>query len=398
MAQQGLEISPPPPTDIVAPPPVAPAQPAPAAPATVAGPLSVYRANQEITIDGFIGSVNAEPIYASDLFRAKDVDDRLTRLAQTARNLPEFERGAREVLRRRIEQLYAEALVLSAAEASLTAEERARIDDYMNGERIRILSSFGGSAAAAEKALSAQGSSLAQEMARRKKAFKKELYFSRNIAHNVEITQQMARDAYDRTPDEWKRKSKTQIYTIRIPISRWLRETLPNGEAGPVISNATPEQVRAAEAEAMKTAQEIVSKLNAGGDFARLATEYDSADIYKVDGGKWKPLVKGTLVDTKWEDYLFSLPAKTLNAPYLDRKADYKESAAWVIKTGEKVEARTVPFEEVQKEIRAQLQEKQIDELRTKKMTELASNAAVEAIDKNLEIAVRAAVNRYATK
>jgi hypothetical protein len=310
---QELEIAPPPttPAPVPATPAPAPApspSPAAAAPAAAAprpaageATLASYRPNQTSTIDAYIGRVNAEPIFASDLFRSKDVDERLKRLAQTARTLPEFERAAREILRSRLSQLYAEALVLSAADAALTPDERARIDDYINVERNKIISKFGGSAAAADKALAAEGSSLAQEVNEQKKSFKKQLYFSRTIAQSIEVTQDMARAAYDKTPDKWKQQAQTQIFTITIPVSRWLRETLPSGEAGPVINNATEAQIRAAEAEAMKTAQEITAKLKAGGDFARLAAEYNSADDAKTDGGKWKPLTRGTLRDTKWE-------------------------------------------------------------------------------------------------
>jgi hypothetical protein len=395
-AQSGLVISPPE-AQVTTPPPPATK---PATPAKDSGPLLSFRPNQEYTVDAFIGSVNAEPIFATELFQAPDVDERLKRLAQVSRTLPEFQRGARDIIRRRVEQLYSEALVLSAADASLTADERARIDDLINGERMKLITKYGGSAAAADKALRAENppTTLAQEVANRKKQFKKDLYFSRHIAANIQITQDMARAAYEATPDKWKQKAQIQIYTITIPVSRWLRETLPNGEAGPVINNASPEQVRAAEAEAMKTAREIVQKLNAKADFARLAEEYHSADVYAGDGGKWKPLVKGSMRDTKWEDYLFSLPAKSLQEPYMDRKADYKESAVLVIRTGDKLEARTVPFVEVQGQIVQELRAKQIEEMRMKKMNELAAGAAVEAIDRMMEVAVNAAVSRYATK
>src|SRR5262245_30488504 len=80
---QGCEIAPPAPAP-VAPPPPAPTAPAPAAPAAAAprpatgsAPLVAYRPNQETTIDAYIGRVNAEPIFASDLFRAKEIDERL---------------------------------------------------------------------------------------------------------------------------------------------------------------------------------------------------------------------------------------------------------------------------------------------------------------------------------
>ena len=209
----------------------------------------------------------------------------------------------------------------------------------------------------------------------------------------------MVLDEYNRDPKKWQHDAQVELYTITLPVSRWLREPSQNGVAGPVMKNATPAQVQAAEAQAMAAAREIEDRLKKGADFAHEA-EDNSADPYLKKGGKVGMVSRGDLSDNlkKLEDYAFNLPANTLGDPLLLHETDYTQSTVRIVKVGRKVEAHTDTFDEVQGDIRTALETKQIGDLRVKEVNSLMSKKAIEAVDRMKDVALDAAIARYATK
>ena len=165
------------------------------------------------------------------------------------------------------------------------------------------------------------------------------------------------------------------------------------------MKSPTPAQIQNAETQALTTARDIVANLRKGVDFARLVEDYQSADAYLKRGGKWeRPLKKGELVDTKLETMIFALPANTIGDPYLDHRTDFNDSKVIIIKTGTRQEAETIPFVKAQGQIVGELHSRAMNLAAQKKLEQLRGGASVEAVNRNLELVVSAAVARYATK
>jgi hypothetical protein len=189
-----------------------------------------------------------------------------------------------------------------------------------------------------------------------------------------------------------------ELFTITLPITRYLREpNLASGQIGPIIQDPTAAQIAGAEAQAKKTANEIIAKLKAGADFARLAEDYHSSDDASNNGGRVE-VNRGSMQDGKFEDFVFSVPARTIGQPYVVHDADFRNSYVVVVKIGEKHDARTVGFGEAQKTLMTELKEKQFGDLEAQEMDKLSRSGAVEAVDRMIDVALDGCVTRYATK
>jgi hypothetical protein len=393
-----------PPTPVIAP-PAAPAPPAGGAtaatrPSGAAAPAasSEVRGNQALTMNAMIGSLKGEPIFLTDIFRPIDGD--LRELAATSASAAAFEAAAKPLIRNSLTELEREILIVSVAESKLTEQDKDRIQFFLEGEKKRLLASYGGVAAAAERALQAFGSSIARELRVRRRVVVTQLYREKYFWPLVVVTGDMVRNAYERDPKRWQEVAAVALSVLTLPVSNWLRSAPVNGERGPILANPTPQQIKDAENQALATGREIVDKLKAGADFARLVEDYDSADQFRSKGGSRGLISKGDMLDAKLEDYIFSLPANTIGTPYLDHHESFRDSTVRIIKVGPKKTARTVPFNEAEPVLFAELREQQRRELDAQEMAKLTAGALkeLEVLERMLPVAVDAAVVRYAIK
>jgi hypothetical protein len=354
------------------------------------------RANQPMTTNALIGFVNSEPIFVADLFAP--IDDNLRRIWANSRSVVEFKTGAAPVIKNQLDHLVDQTLVITDAQKSMTEEDKTRIEFFMNKQQHDLLSTYGGSVPAADKALRAKGTTYDKVLSDMRKEDTYELYMIKNIRPHVVVTRQMVLDAYNKDPKAWQEPATVELYTLTLPVVRWLREPTTDGTKGPVIAHPTAAQVAAAEGQAMATANEIIGKLKGGADFAKLVEDYDSRDVAASRGGRTPNLHIGALLNTRMEKYVFSLPANTIGEPQLFREKNPADSSVVVVKIGDKAEARVVPFEEAQTQIRKALENQQLAELMRDHVLKLQTNAAIEAIDRMTDVALEAAVTRYGAK
>jgi len=68
-----------------------------------------------------------------------------------------------------------------------------------------------------------------------------------------------------------------------------------------------------------------------------------------------------------------------------------------VVRIGDKHPAKVTTFVEAQATLITELRRKQLEELQQKEMAKLTNGAAIEAIERMLDVALNAAVSRYAT-
>jgi hypothetical protein len=377
----------------VAPPPAASRD---AAGASAGG--AAVRANQPLTVGVFLGQLKGQPIFVTDVLRP--IDANLREVAAKSADPVDFEAAAKPLIRKSLGDLATDILVVSVAESKLTEQDKDRVQIILALEKSKLLASYGGVESAAERALGAMGSSIEHELRARRRGVIKRLYLEKYVWSQVVVTRQMVVDAYDKDPKRWQEGAAAELYILTLPVSRWLRAAPVNGEAGPVLANPTDLQIKEAETQALATGREIVGKLKAKAEFARLVEDYNSADEFRDKGGSRGMVSKGSMLDTKLEDFIFSLPANTIGEPYLNHESNFRDSTVRVVKVGEKRTARMVPFEEAEPVLYRELTRKQQEDRETQVLQKLQEGSLreLDALDRNSSWAVDAAVGRYVTK
>jgi len=374
---------------------------------TATGSLAPIRGDQAYTTSALMGSVNGKPIFVQDVLAP--IDEPLRRLAQSARNLRDFREGAGRLIGAQLRNLESEIFVVSAAENSLTEREKEGINVITHTKEQQLRTDHGGSVAAADKFLRAQGSSYDKAIADIRRKATVMLYQQRMITPRVVVTRDMVLAAYHRDLKSWHEEPQVELYSLRLRVSRWLPRTpTTDGTLGRLVPNPTPEQVAAAEKQALDTARDLVQKIQAtpvekrGAEFARIVEDYGVNDTGSDNtysrGGRTADVKPGTFQNQDLEKLIFSLPANSIGEPLLVRDASPVNSTVYIIMIGDKKEARTVPFTEAQHAIYDQLRTAKSDELWRGMMDKLFNPNAVEAVERMLPVAVEAAVARYATK
>jgi PPIC-type PPIASE domain len=357
--------------------------------------LAPVRANVALTTDGLLGFVNSQPVFVQDMFRP--IDKELRGIAASAHNITEFRDAARTAVEQQMRSYVYEMVVFSTANAALSDQEKAGLDHYMATLRSQLLSKHGGSVAMADEFYKASGSSVDKELDDERRKLIVQVYMQKQISPRIVITRDMVMDQYQRSA-AMKEDAEIELFTITLPVKRWLREPGVGGKKGPYMENPTGAQILQAEQMALETGREIAAKAKAGADFAVLAEDYNSDDDRKKYGGYWPKVKHDDGLNPKIENYAFSLPANTVGDPLLLANDDFQKLAVVVMKVGKKKEARVVPFSEAQKAIRASIYDKQFQELQTQYMDKLSKGAVIEAVERMTDVALEAAITRYATQ
>jgi hypothetical protein len=366
--------------------------------------IAPVRPNQTLTMNALLGFVNGEPVFVDTLLRP--LDEQLRTISKKARNLTDFRDAAKALIEQQWQTQITDILITSSAKAALSEEDKGKLDMVMNKIRHDLIAKKGGSLAIADQALRAQGSSVEKELNEERRHLTVQLYVQKQIRPKIVVTRQMVLEDYERNPKNWQLEAELELYTITLPVSRWLpRDPGENGQKGPVKKNLTAKDIAGAKGAAMAKAREITQQLKAAGDkvvplFAQLAEDNQSIDGRATKGGRTPNVKRGSLADQGEENYIFSLPANTIGEPYFVDDPDPMRQRVAVIRVGEKKEARTISFAEAQEEIRNKLTKQQYDQLSHDYMDSLYKRAAptLEKADSMVETTVSAAVARYASQ
>ncbi len=355
--------------------------------------VEVFLPNRTYTVNAQIGYVNSQPIFATDIFRP--IDASLRRIAADPH--ADFIAQATQLIHAQLTATISDVVVVSAAEATITEDDKKRAEVYINLERNTILTENGGSEATAEAALEKAGSSLSNELAKSRREFIKHIYFQRRIYPRIQITRDMALAVYEKNPKDYQEPAKIELYTITLPVSRWLREAGTGGVPGPVKANPSSAEIAGAEAQAMTVARDLLTQLKHGADFAVLAEDNNPKDSAQKTGGRWGIINIDSLSNAQLRDAATKMHANSLGDPLLLHDADFRQSSVVIVKIGQKTEANTIPFEKAQKKITDDLTETLAMQLQEQEMTKLEKEATFEAVDRMQNVAVEAAATRYAT-
>jgi hypothetical protein len=356
--------------------------------------VAAFLPNHSYTVNANIGSVNQQPIFANDLFRP--IDATLRKIASTPHT--DFRQAAAPIIHTQLQNMISEIIIDKAAEAAMTEDDRARVQIYVGLQRNQILSENGGSEAAAEAALAKEGTSVAKKLAELRRIFVRKYYFQKHLAPRIQITRAMVLAEYEKDPKKWQEPGSVELYTLTLPVSRWLRDPGINGEPGPIKKDPTAIEIANAEAQAMRVAKDIEKQLKAGEDFAKLVDLNTSSDGMRSKGGRWGAINLDSMTDPQLKALVSKLPANTLAEPLLIHQSDFRNSTVVITKVGKRVEPHTVTFEEKQEDIAKDLQDQMIRVLQDQEMKRLEKGATMEAVQRMEGVAIDAAVTRYATR
>ena len=135
-----------------------------------------------------------------------------------------------------------------------------------------------------------------------------------------------------------------------------------------VDANAGPE----ADRKAKEKIQKVYAELKAGKTFASLAEQY-SDDFYRVKGGDIGWAHRGRL-EPEFEKVAFSLPVGKFSEPF---RTKYGYS---VMKVEERQAAHQMSYQEVRQMLKAELEQKKLQELRQAWVAKLKKGAQIEIV------------------
>jgi peptidyl-prolyl cis-trans isomerase C len=323
----------------------APAQPVPApapqgqpgaaaAPAAEAAPLDVAK------LPDVVAKVNGQPINKKDM--VKEAQMMQGQLAQAGRQEALNAAFYHQVL----DGIIGRTLLLQEATAQGVVVKDEEAKQQIDGLRSRFPD-----ADTFNKALAAQGMSEPELLAEARKQILVRKYVDAKIAPAINVTDEAAKTFYEQNKDQMKRPERAHLRHILI--------------------KADADAPAADKQKARAKAEEILAKLKAGGDFAKLASESSDDPGSKGQGGDLNWVARGQTVPA-FEEAAFKLKANELS-PVVETRFGYH-----VIQLLERQDASVVPFEEAKPRIAAFLKQRQMQEAVRTRVQELRTKGKVE--------------------
>jgi hypothetical protein len=340
--------------------------------------------------------INGDPIFTESVLRPVDAD--LKRIARLAHDVSEFKAAARDIIGKQINIMISDTLITKAAKETLSEDDTKRVDAYMNKLTKDLLTKYEGSAARADQDLRAQGSSMDKELADKRRKTIIDLYLHKTLWPKIVVTRKQIMEDYERNIKKYTIPAEVDLYTITLPVTRFLpKQEGPNGASLP-LRNPTDAQWQEAQNLALARARDLIAELKKGGDFATMA-EANSVDPKSKNGGRWPHTRQGMLAITQIEKAAFALPSGGLAEPVLALNPDDQtRSVIVIVKVGDVTPTRVIGFEEAQEGIERKLRETQYVTLTNEYYQRLREKAAVEGVDRMVETVVDASVVQYLGK
>jgi peptidyl-prolyl cis-trans isomerase C len=177
-------------------------------------------------------------------------------------------------------------------------------------------------------------------------------YVETKLAANVNVSDQTARQFYDRNKSEMTAPERVHLRHIVIQV--------------------LPKASEADKAKAKAKAEEVYKKVKAGEDFAKLAAQYSDDPGSKARGGDIGFIVKGQTVPA-FEAAAFALQKPNEVAPLTETRFGYH-----IIQLLERQAGGEIPFEQVKDRLIGMLKQQQVQQIFQSRAEELRGKAKVE--------------------
>jgi len=319
--------------------------------AELPGSTRRQRGQQLRIANAMVARVNEEVVTREDVLR--DLRGDLAHWQETM-TAEAFEARVREEAAQRLRAEIERRLVLQEARKRFNEEQVKYLDEEVTKERARHIAA-GTGLAAWLAALEAQG--LTEEIWRKSQTelLMIQALLKQVIEPQIAVTQDEMLAEYERV----KNKKYALPGRARLQLIK-LRLEDHSDMAG-----------------MQAVARSLIARARGGQDFGQLAKQF-SKDVKAPEGGDWGFLQKGSFRVEGVDEALFTLPVGGVSDPIVDG------SAAYVVRVAERVEARTIPFTEVQDECREAVHTAKRGKLIVDYLDQLYKKSRVEVYEGNL--------------
>ncbi|HEY0515174.1 MAG TPA: peptidylprolyl isomerase [Thermoanaerobaculia bacterium] len=288
-----------------------------------------------------VAKVNGQPIKKTDLLQGGQMVQ--MRFSQMGQQIAPSARFYQQVLKELVAiillQQDAKAQGVTASDQEIQQAVASRKAAFPNEE-------------AYQKALKQAGitEQTLKDQARDQIAVQK--YVQTRIAPGVTVSDQAAKEFYDKNKAQMQMPERVHLRHILIQVS-------------PTASPADKQKAR-------QKAEEVLKKLQAGGDFAKLAAQYSEDPGSKDRGGDIGAIGHGQAAP-QFEAAAFALQKPNDLSPVVESRYGYQ-----IIQLLEKLPATTVPFEQVKERIVAGLKQQELQKLVQARAEQLRVKGKVE--------------------
>ena len=253
------------------------------------------------------------------------------------------------------------------------------LEKAVESEISRFVSGYGNNYAVAERAIKQMGMDWKSFRQYQKKLILTQSYISSTLKEEKRFSYRDLLDYYDSVKDEqYIQIGFVEFSIIDIVADKLTNEQVPEGE--------TPD------AAARRIVNELLDKLNAGEDFAELATQY-SHGPFASQGGKLQPVTTGA--------NSLAEPYATLERQALEMQPGQIEGPVevegrlFILRLGKIQHSETKAFSEVQKQIEQQLQFQHRQQQYQEFIKKLILKADIVQLERFAEFCANEAYNRW---
>jgi peptidyl-prolyl cis-trans isomerase C len=315
--------------------------PTAASPAGSPGALQEEQAMKPEKLPAIVARVNGKPLKREELIQAAQVMQ-MQRAQHGQRVVP-----TSAFYRRVLDDLIAFTLIQQDAKAQGVTASAAEVQQQVDARKRTFPSED-----AYKKALAKAGmtEAILREEADNQIVVQK--FLESQVASKVNVSDLTARQFYDQNKSSMTAPERVHLRQIVIQVAQ----------------NA-PE---ADKAKAKQKGEEVYKKVQAGEDFAKLATQYSDDPGSKARGGEIGWIVAGQTIP-QFELAAFALKKPNEIAPLTETRAGYH-----VIQLLERQAAGEIPFDQVKPRLVAMLKQQQVQKLLQARAEELRAKAKVE--------------------
>ena len=268
-------------------------------------------------VEDVVVRVNDQIISRSDIERAEEQFEQDA--AQNHASQADVEKAQKNLLRDMIDK---QLLISRAKELGLNADADVirQLDDIRKQNHLETMDDL-------EKAAKQQGVSFEDFKAQIRNQILTQQVVREEVGRRLQMSQADEQGYYDAHKADFEQPEQVRLSEILIPLAE----------------NATPAEIGTAEAKA----NDVKSKVMAGGDFADLAKKYSSGPS-AAQGGELGQFKRGALAKVL-EDATFSLPAGGSTQPIRTRQGFV------ILKVNSHDQAGPAPIEQVEQQIQEAL-------------------------------------------
>ncbi len=333
-------------------------------------PLEIVGAEPVILQEETVVAASVLPVGDSFITAEDILKGAAMRLSQipTDQGRQAFVSNVREAVRDELRLQVSLKLVLPEAEGSLNEQQLELLSKQVQAFKRDWIAQSGGSEQALRTRLEKQGTTLEDQLQRRRSQILVQSYVSEKFNSAVVITRRKLWEYYRSHPEEFSSEKQVQMQLIAAPFAEF--------------------DAQDPKAQAQETVQQAAQALKEGMEFDEAVAKF-SRGLLKEDKGIWPVMKRGALRQKKLEDTAFDLRQGQVS------EIVQTDQGFYIIKAYKVTQGRTVSFLDAQKQIEQKLREQQVAKLSQEYYGNLYKQAERPEQPQFLDEIVDRAVSRY---